>query len=30
LNLTSLIYIWVGPVAALCGLWEILRRAGWL
>jgi hypothetical protein len=30
LNLKSILYIWVGPVAALWGLWVILIRAGWL
>jgi hypothetical protein len=30
LNLKSLLYIWGGPVAALCGLWEILSHAGLL
>ena len=30
LNLRSLLYTWGGPAAALWGLWEILRRAGFL
>jgi hypothetical protein len=30
LNLQSLLFIWGGPVAALWGLWEILKRAGLL
>ena len=30
LNLQSVLYIWGGPIAALWGLWEILKRVGLL
>jgi hypothetical protein len=30
LNLQSILYVWGGPVAALWGLWEILKQAGLL